>query len=339
MNTASKFTLTNVVFGSVLLSSAALVGCGGIDGASELDAAPDPSTWAEEDSPKWSGEAPEPAGTPPGGLTDEVLEPTLLEEPLIDKIGGVPPTPGRGSVRLELPSGSCSGGILNHQFILTAAHCTDLDLDSDGWLRTTITYDSPRGVLSWSNVWVKYFRHLHHTDRNLTEFLPGDESWDIAIGYIPSALGGIDSRDRLTISRKTPSIGSKLLMTGYGLVGTTGTDNRQRRMVASVVARTDHYVNWATHSSNPTAEVCNGDSGGPDLRDTGYADSRGPYWEAIVSVNSEVYGDPCSQAGQATRTSDKLAWIQGIVEINSSYTCRDFSAMNGLPSSYCWALQ
>jgi hypothetical protein len=117
MNTASKFTPTNVVFGSVLLSSAALLGCGGADGASELDAAPDPSTWAEEDSPKWSGEAPEPAGTPPEGLADEALEPTLVDEPVIDKMHNGTRVRGRGAIQVSIyqdvtdPSskGLCSG--------------------------------------------------------------------------------------------------------------------------------------------------------------------------------------------------------------------------------------
>lgn len=326
-----------------------LLGCAcgapSADGATPAMQAPDPSTFVESEREPWQGEAPVPAVPTDEVLASAPVEPTLMDRP-VAKLGGVPPTPGRAAVRLRWGSRGCSGVLLNNHTLLTAAHCVEVPIDGSGWLQTSIEYDGPSGLTTWPNTWVHFYIHPDFPDDDgVSATRANDAQNDIAVGHIWSSLGFAESFNFAVVSRKTLGKGMHLTIAGYGAVGFNGTDNRQRRATFDISWKGDKHVKFKVDPSNPQAVVCSGDSGGPHLRYTGFDDSSGPHWEAVAGIHSHgingttIDGTNCGNQGRMTRTKTKLSWIEELIELNTTMTCRDFTAPSGEPASWCWAAQ
>jgi hypothetical protein len=100
-----------------------------------------------------------------------------------------------------------------------------------------------------------------------------------------------------------------------------------------------HHVKWTMADAAGTA-LCSGDSGGPGLRNSGYTDSLGPYWDSqavvAVSVNNEGPGVVCGDSGRSSRLVNKVDWIKSIVEFWTPWTCTSFTNPKGEPAAWCW---
>jgi hypothetical protein len=116
----------------------------------------------------------------------------------------------------------------------------------------------------------------------------------------------------------------------------------QHAMNIKLTASRTHHINFVRVYTFDW--ICNGDSGAPGFRNSGYTDSLGSYWNAQASVHSRSEknaafssGAECGPEGRQSRVSDKVDWIEDIVEFWTNKTCEQFTNPAGEQALWCWA--
>ena len=256
-----------------------------------------------------------------------------------DEIFGANPVTGRGAICIKKSKAGncCTGSVLNNQIIMTSAHCL-ADSSFNGYREVWINYQGPNGPRNWEfsnagGVDNRMFMYVHpnwSTANNAPE-------WDMAIGALEGTQSlGLDEMDFVTIYKGSLKENMGLTVAGYG-GSLNQPSNIQRRAGIRMTWTGSHHVKWEKTVLGQM--LCPGDSGGPGLRNSGYQDGLGRYWDAQATIHKSVFGSnaDCGSDGRATRVGPKAAWINDIVEFWTPWTCSDFTNPAGEKAAWCWS--
>jgi V8-like Glu-specific endopeptidase len=330
MRSISKFVLLSALF--------PLVACGAAD-----DGSYDDTAVADDGDGDVSGEQQEPIFTIPNPDLSRSHE--------------------RGAIGICFADACCSGSILNNGMVVTSAHCLpqpNRNAARDVRITYTPPVDPNQGfclpeecpkVRTW-NKRMFFYPHPNQTAAKDDDINP---NWDVAVGAIclsataPCAgtgnsiqTLGLDDKQFVTISTRKVKNNNALTLVGYGAPEISV----QHRLGMKVSSALDSRAKY-----NPAALggwTCEGDSGAPLLRNTGYTDSMGSYWNAQAAVNygsvdqgSTFFDTPqgkvyCSDRLVGPLLLDKLAWIQDLVPFWTNKSCSAVTTPNGETVSKCF---
>ena len=204
----------------------------------------------------------------------------------------------RGEVRLFFPGvGQCSGALLNNGIIITAAHCLPVP-NRNALVDVDVFYELPPDPNAGfclpeecptERTWrlrnegghdrrVFFYPHPNQTESNRDKI---STWWDVAVGGICAAGAdcdtlfsnfiqsfGLDNTNFLTLSRRAVKGNNALTMQGYG-----APDQLHHRMGITIDSSSTHAADM--HATVLNNYFCQGDSGAPSVRSSGYFDSRG----------------------------------------------------------------
>ncbi|HKO47284.1 MAG TPA: hypothetical protein VJV79_06150 [Polyangiaceae bacterium] len=261
----------------------------------------------------------------------------------------------RGAIFIRfLNGGGCSGSILNNGVILTAAHCLPVP-NRNRFEDVEIFYQYPADPnqpfcpdcgppeRSWS------LRMFFYPHPNQTATSGIDRRWDFAVGAICSPGSpcdtpgtvtgslGLASSHFVTLSTHVLADNNGLTVNGYG-APEVGVQHQMGIRVDD--AEADRY-SWVYAA--PAQWICDGDSGAPAFRNSGYTDTMGRYWQAQAGVNTSVNnnasfgGQGCGDTGRGSNVRKKTAWVASIVDFWTSRKCQQFTNPAGEPALWCWA--
>jgi hypothetical protein len=275
----------------------------------------------------------------------------------------------RGALRICFDGGGCcSGSFLNNASILTAAHCLPKP-NRNALYSVRIHYERPDGVfpdMVFNDAGVRpgapfcpdcrdgrMFFYPHPEQKESNKDYVSSE-FDVAVGNICNAGGacaagggaiqsfGLGVEHFVTFLNKQPWDGMNTTIFGSGAPDSP--IKRAMRIRASDVNSND--VEWSR--INPLEWTCQGDSGAPAMRTSGFSDRLGDFWMTQVTVHHGSHplanftrpdGSiiTCGDSGTASRVRGKQAWIQSIIEFWSPKTCKTFTNNNQEPATWCWA--
>jgi hypothetical protein len=275
----------------------------------------------------------------------------------------------RGALRICFDGGGCcSGSFLNNASILTAAHCLPKP-NRNALYSVRIHYERPDGVFpdkAFNDVGVRpgdpfcpdcrdgrmfFYPHPDQKASNKNDVSP---EYDVAVGNICNAGGqcaaggaaiqsfNLGVEHFVTFLNQQPWDGMNTTIFGSGAPDSP--IKRAMRIRAEDVNSND--VEW--NRVNPLEWTCQGDSGAPAMRTSGFSDGFGDFWMTQVTVHHGSFTNAsitlpsgkvilCGDSGMASRVRGKQAWIQSIIEFWSPKTCKQFTNRNNEPATWCWA--
>lgn len=194
---------------------------------------------------------------------------------------------------------ACTGTLIAPHTVLTAAHCTK-NIAEDFWLDKTLEVDF--GPKSGGSRKIDVASHAEHP-----KFTKAGVGYDIAILTLADAVDDVTPVP-IAMAPAPDLTGVTVRHVGYGENDEDNESGQGRKRQASYpVTRVEPLLYW---SGGPSAQTCEGDSGGPMLwRDPGGT-------ERIVAVVSD--GPNCHDEGADARIDvDEIRdWIVGQVQKN-----------------------
>jgi hypothetical protein len=194
----------------------------------------------------------------------------------------------------------CSGALIRPDWVITSAACFAQNgvpiTDGAPALRTTVTVGRPDLSTSTGHV-LTAVRVVSRSDR------------DVALVQLDRAATGVTPVELGT----GPTAGEVLHIAGYGRTGTEWVPRRQHAgdfTVESAPGTTSVQL-----ANTPNATVCQGDAGGPALRDS----AGGQVLVAVASSSGQAgcykAAAGASAGAVGTRVDDLAAWIRARIEV------------------------
>jgi hypothetical protein len=210
-------------------------------------------------------------------------------------IGGGSPAPDgsyRFVVKLDIGNRSCTGALIDPQWVVTAHSCFRRSPAGPPQQRATATLG--RTILSRKDGQVLPIVHLvPRSGRNLVLARLGKPVTDI----VPAKIG-----------TTAPRAGDVLRVAGFGRTTTEWVPDQLHTAVFSVKSVTDATLN-IVGKTPPRAATCKGDAGGPAFRETG-----GSF--ELLAINHTSWQHGClgetetRRGATETRLDDIRAWLE-----------------------------
>jgi hypothetical protein len=265
----------------------------------------------------------------------------------------------------------CSGSLLNNGMVITSAHCLPRP-NKNASRDVRITYTMPIDPNApfclpseCPNPRVWDFRNAagvnrsmffyHHPNQTAAKDEDIDPAWDVAVGALCTSASapcvasgntvqsfGLDSTNFVTLSNRKVKQNNALTLVGYGAPEL----HVQHRLAMKVSSAGDHDAKY--HPEALGGWTCEGDSGAPLLRNTGYSDLMGGYWYAQAAVNygsvdqgSTFFDTPqgriyCTDRQLGPTLLDKLGWIAELVPFWTNKSCTNVTTPNGESVRKCF---
>jgi Trypsin len=197
----------------------------------------------------------------------------------------------------------CTATLVTPDFVLTAAHCVDYSPDNPAEY-TFFIYRSNK-FFKYQLAAIVNFGETRHWDNvipsiNDLQDVPlhptptGRGYDDVALLHLAASVPA-DVATPSGVASWYPDVGETVTVLGYGgrcRLGKVGTaDPSGFKRYASWTYQVDKWDPTNPQRNQPTALICDGDSGGPAVR--GGLDDGGPIWGVASSSSSEWdwYGD------------------------------------------------